>query len=174
LGAAQVGLGRSLEGMAILRGGLDLYQGLRSPPVFWPLLLSVQAAACLQAGAPVEGLAAVDSALEIMGSGDGTTLLPELQILKGDLLSAILAEQDPENAEAAGWYGMALDNAQKRNARMSQLRTATRLCRIAVQNQRLESARRVLAEIYGRFTEGWSTRDLIEAHEALGAAAPES
>ena len=45
LGAAQAGLGRFEEGLANIRIGMDLYQGLRSPPIFWTMLLWLDAAA---------------------------------------------------------------------------------------------------------------------------------
>jgi len=37
LGAAQVGVGRAEERLANVSAGMNLYQGLRSPPVFWPM-----------------------------------------------------------------------------------------------------------------------------------------
>ncbi len=57
LGAAQVGLDRFDEGLANVRTGVDLYQGMRSPPVFWPMLLFVSAAANLRAGRPADAIA---------------------------------------------------------------------------------------------------------------------
>ena len=44
-----------------------MYQGLRTPPVFWPLLLYVRARACARAGRPAEGLDFIDEAIEISG-----------------------------------------------------------------------------------------------------------
>jgi hypothetical protein len=58
----------------------------------------------------------VDEALEIAGRGSGTTALPELQLLKGDLLLALGRADDPEP-----WFRRALDIAQHLDARMSQL-----------------------------------------------------
>ena len=98
LGAAQVGLGRPEEGLAHLRRGMDLYQGLRSPPIFWPMLLAIHATACHHAGRPADGLPAADAALETLGQGAGGTMLPEVQVLKGDLL---VARQWPRDGQAA-------------------------------------------------------------------------
>ena len=59
-GAARVGLGRVDEGLADVRNGIGLYGELRSPPIFWPFLLFVQARACADAGRSAEGLSAVE------------------------------------------------------------------------------------------------------------------
>lgn len=162
LGAAQVGLGQAAEGLAAIRSGTALYQDLRSPPVFWPLLLVLEAGACLGAGQPAAGLPAIDAAIEIMGSGGGSTLGPELHLLKGDLLAALAADAEP-------WYRRALDRAVALDARMTQLRAATRLARRhpAVDDGGAEL--RTLTAIYETFDEGLGIADLREARDLLDA-----
>jgi hypothetical protein len=68
LGAANTGTGRPEDGLAQIRDGLDLYHGLKAPPVFWPLLLYVQAGAYARSGRPAEGLGMIEDAIEIAGS----------------------------------------------------------------------------------------------------------
>ena len=63
LGAARADLGQHDEGLDEIRTGIAQYQGLRSPPVFWPLLLYVRARACMRAGRPAEGLDFIDQAI---------------------------------------------------------------------------------------------------------------
>ena len=115
LGAAQVGVGQAEEGLANVSAGMNLYQGLRSPPIFWPMLLSIQAAAFLHAGRPAEGLPRIDPAIEMMSPGGGTSLLSEFYILKGDLLLALATQQGRDVAEAEHWYRLALDHARALN-----------------------------------------------------------
>jgi len=43
LGAANTGSGRPEDGLADVHDGLDLYHSLKTPPVFSPLVLYVQA-----------------------------------------------------------------------------------------------------------------------------------
>jgi hypothetical protein len=86
LGAAATVMGQVEDGLAKVRQGIDLYQGLRTPPVFWPMLRALEAGAYPQVGRVEDGLAMVDEALEIAGRGSGMTMLPEFQLLKGDLL----------------------------------------------------------------------------------------
>jgi hypothetical protein len=162
LGAAETALGREEEGLSQIRQGIDLYQGLKTPPVFWPLLLYVQAGACARAGRADEGVALIDEAIEVAGRGSGTTLLPEFQVLRGDLLSA-----GPEGNGAEHCFQRALSVARDLDARMSQLRAATRLCRLSRERGDAEEGRRLLNAVHETFMEGFTTPDLIEAGELL-------
>ena len=130
LGAAQAGLGRCDEGLANIRVGMDLYKGLRSPPIFWTMLLWLDAAASHRAGRAADALRPLDTAIEMMSLGGGTTLLSELQILRGDLILALPADDGSDHSQAQHWYRLAFDRARDLGARMSQLRAATRLCRV--------------------------------------------
>jgi predicted ATPase/class 3 adenylate cyclase len=164
LGAANTGMGRSEEGLTQIRQGIDLYQGLKTPPVFWPLLLFVQAGAHAQAGKTADGLALIDEALEIAGRGSGMTLLPEFQLLKGDLL---LALPKATGANPEPWFQQASDIAKGLDARMSQLRAAIRLCRLWRDQDNADQGTRVLRAVYDTFTEGFTTADLAEARALL-------
>jgi predicted ATPase len=170
-GASEVGLGRFEDGLARLHGGMTLYHGLGSPPVFWPMLLSIQASALLGARRPAEARAPTEEALAIM-SAAGTSLLSEIQLLKGDLIAALAAEEGREDTEAEQWYRMAFERARERNVRISQLRAAMRLCRAANGKSGQDAAKQALAEVYASFTEGASTRDLLEARKLLDGATP--
>ena len=86
LGAAKTDLGHFDEGLAEIADGVAQYQGLRSPPVFWPLLLYVRARACARAGRPGEGLGFIDQAIELSGGGALPTLF---FAMKGELLLAL-------------------------------------------------------------------------------------
>jgi tetratricopeptide (TPR) repeat protein len=163
-GAALAGMGRAEEGLTQTNRGMDLYQGMKTPPVFWPLLLFVQAGACGQAGRPAEGLIPLDKALKIVGPSSGNLLSSGLCRLKGDLLLAL----SPENpAEAEAWFQQALEVAQERQARMMELRAAISLSRLWRQQGKAEQGRRLLSDSYGRFTEGFTTADLKEARALL-------
>ena len=163
LGAANTAVGQVEEGLAKVRQGVDLYQGLKTPPVFWPMLRALEAGAYAQAGRVEEGLAMVDEALEISGRGSGTTLLPEFQLLKGDLL---LALGQGDGADPEPWFQRAFDLAQRLDARMSQLRAAVRLCRLRSGRDPGTAAARLRA-VHDTFTEGFATADLTEARALL-------
>ena len=169
LGVAQTGLGRPGEGMTNLQAGMDLYRGLRSPPVFWPILLLLAATACHRAGRPADGLRQIEAATEIIGVVGAGALFPEFQIVKGDLIAAG-ANGSVDQAER--WYQLAFDGARELNARMSQLRAATRLSRGCYVRGQHEAVVRTLGPVYASFSEGLATVDLTEARDLLTAIAP--
>ena len=162
LGAANTGIGRPEDGLAQIRDGLDLYHGLKTPPVFWPLLLYVQAGAYARSGRPAEGLGMIEDAIEIAGSE--LTVLPELYLLKGDLL---LAVSHAGGSAAEPWFQRGFDMAEDLDARMSQLRASVRLCRLWRDQGKPEEGSRPLRVLYENFTEGFATVDLREASDLL-------
>jgi predicted ATPase/class 3 adenylate cyclase len=166
LGAAKTGLGRAEEGLAQLQEGVNLYRGLRTPPVFWPLLLLFYAGAQAQAGRPAEGLALLDEAFGATDKSAGIALVPEFQLLRGDLLLA-LADGTRESPESC--FQQALDIATDMDAKMIQLRAAVRLCRLRPNDHGREE-NRLLRSIYDTFTEGFTTADLSEARDLLAGS----
>ena len=172
LGAAQVRLGHVEEGLAGIRTGMDLYQGLRTPPVFWPMLLFLDAGASHSAGRPAAGLVPIDAAIEMMSVGSGTTILPELHLLKGDLLAALAGGEGDQHSSAEPWYRLAFDRAAELDARMTRLRAATRLARLRQAEGDPDAAAATLGPIYATFTEGFATADVLDARELLDAVQP--
>ncbi len=163
-GAALAGMGRAEEGLRQTNRGIELYQELKTPPVFWPILLLIRAGVCGQAGKPIDGVILVDEALDIVGKGSRNPLSSELCRLKGDMLLAL----SPENqAEAGTWFQQALKIAQERQARMLELRAAMSLSRLWREQGKPEPGRQLLNEAYERLTEGFTTADLKEAKALL-------
>jgi predicted ATPase len=88
----------------------------------------------------------------------------ELHRLRGELLLA----QDPSDAgRAEGCFRSAIDIARAQRARSWELRAATSLARLLCDTGRRDEAHAILSEIYHWFTEGFDTRDLIEAKAVL-------
>ena len=170
-GAARVEVGRSEDGLADVRAGIGLYGELRSPPIFWPFLLFVQARACASGEQPAEGLQAIDRSIEIIGMDSGASLLPELAIVKGDLLRGLSQVDGHVAADAEPWYRQALDLATELGALTAQLRASTRLARLRVEAGDPVGATSQLGPIVGSLSEGFDTADLREARELLEAVA---
>jgi predicted ATPase len=159
-GAALAGMGSADEGLTLIERAMNTYQGLKTPPVFWPLLLCLQAGACGLAGRPGDGLTLLDEAVEIATQSPGPTLWSEFFQLKGDLLLALSTDNA---AEAESWLQRAVDTAAEVQAPMLQLRAALRLGRLWREQGKTEPARKLLSDAYERLTEGFSTADLREA-----------
>ena len=81
-GAANAILGHPEEGLAQFREGMDQYQGMRSPPVFWPFLRIVEAATLTTAGRTADALTVLDEAVPLVGD-----LAPGglIHIIRGDV-----------------------------------------------------------------------------------------
>ena len=91
--------------------------------------------------------------------------LPELHRLRGDFLWMKPDQTDLESVEEE--YRKAIHYSQKFNALSQELRAVTRLGRLLQSERRLDEAYALLAPVYAKFSEGFGTRDLIEAKVLL-------
>jgi hypothetical protein len=171
LGAARTALGRSEEGLMEIDEGIAMYKGLRTPPVFWPLLLFVRAEAHARAGMPADGLGLIEEAIEIAEEGSGLTLAPEFLRLRGELLHAL---SGPDGHSAEDSLLRAYEIAVELDARMPQLRAAIGLCRYDRERGDAERGSRLLGATFATFTEGFMTPDLIDAADLLEGVSDEA
>jgi predicted ATPase/class 3 adenylate cyclase len=161
-GVAMTGLGQPEEGLPRMDQGIALYQGLTTPPIFWPLLLSVRARGFALGGRPEEGLPLIDEAIDMITGDD--FLFPEFTLLKGDLLITL---DDADAAEPL--FQRALEVARELGLRTPQLQAATRLTRLRrAAGKQAETD--MLRAIYRTFDEGFDTTDLAEARTVLDEA----
>ena len=73
----------------------------------------------------------------------------------------------PDVAAAERCFVSAMELARGRQEKSLELRAATSLARLWRQHGRDADARRMLGDVYGWFTEGFATADLIAAKELL-------
>ena len=71
--------------------------------------------------------------------------------------------------EAETCFRQAIDVARNQSAKSLELQAVMSLCRLLQKQGKPEEARKLLAEIYGWFTEGFDTADLQEAKALLEA-----
>jgi predicted ATPase len=88
----------------------------------------------------------------------------ELHRLRGEL-AVRLPHPDPVRAEDS--FRTALAIAREQGTRGYELRAATSLARLWGKQGRRGEARDLLAPLYGSFTEGFDTADLIDAKALL-------
>jgi tetratricopeptide (TPR) repeat protein len=166
LGTTLVEFGSAEKGLALIGQGLRAYQNLKTPPVFWPMLLHLCASAYGAASQPATGLQMLNEAMEVevASSKSADTFASEFLILKGALLLMLSSDNV---AEAQALYEQAVRNAQEVHAPMLQLRAAIRLSRLWQERGDAERARTILSEAYSKITEGYATPDLKEASMLL-------
>jgi len=70
-------------------------------------------------------------------------------------------------AKAETYFEHALTVARQQKAKSWELRAATSLARLWHDQGKVQQARKLLAPVYGWFTEGFDTRDLKEAKALL-------
>src|SRR4029450_3015025 len=145
------------EGLAQIESGIAAYEGLRTPPVFWPLLLFIKAIGRGLGGRPTDGLRLLEEAMGIVGQDH--LLYPDFALLRGDLL---LGSGDVEGAVPS--FLRAFDVAQSLGLRTPELRAATRLSRVG-----RTDGTELLREVYETFTEGHDAPDLVDARAVLDA-----
>jgi tetratricopeptide (TPR) repeat protein len=164
LGVAQMALGQPEQGLAMIEQGFARYQGLKTPPVFYPQLIGMRAEAFARVGRPTEGLNLLEDLLQNMEEERILRELPPLILLKGELLLAI----SPENrTEAAGIFKAILAKRGHMGGKIVALQAATRLCQLEMMEGKAEQSGQALAEIYESFTEGFDTVDLRAARKVL-------
>jgi predicted ATPase/class 3 adenylate cyclase len=164
LGAAEMVLGVAEVGLEKIEQGFALYQGLKTPPVFFPQLISMRAIAFAQAGRPAEGLKLLDGLLQDMDEERLLRELPPLLLLKGELL---LAESPENTAAATEILRSILTGAGHVGGKIITLQAATKLCKLEMLDGKAEESGQILAEIYDSFTEGFETADMREAKAVL-------
>jgi predicted ATPase len=158
--------GRREEGIAQMHQGLTTLQatggGLRLP-----YYLALLAEAYGNHGEPGESLHVLADAFDhVQHTGEGWWEA-ELQRRKGELLlqGAGSRRQAAETPEAC--FHRALEVARRQQAKALELRAVMSLSRLWQQQGKYDTARQMLAEVYGWFSEGFDTVELQEAKALL-------
>jgi DNA-binding winged helix-turn-helix (wHTH) protein/tetratricopeptide (TPR) repeat protein len=129
---------------------------------------------CLHAKKTQEGVRAVDEALRLVRDNGERTWEAELYRLKGELLvqrasakATKSKRQERDITEAELCFATAIARARESGSKSFELRAAMSLYRLSSRKDKRNEARRILAEVYDWFTEGFSTRDLTDARQLL-------
>jgi len=153
--------GESDEGIAETRRGIKMWQDTGSY-LNQPIAMAMLGRSLWKAGRTDEALETLETELGEAERRHELQFAPELHRLKGE----ILRERGLE-AEAEACFERARSLARHQGARMLELRATTSLGRIWARTGRADEAKRVVAEAYDAFTEGFATPDLRAARELL-------
>ncbi len=146
-----------------LRSGLERTREV-AYYLFYAFFLGQLAEVLGRAGRIEEGLVEIDAALRYANEFESLWCMPELLRIKGN----ILAKQDrPDFAAVYDHLTQALDLAHQQGALSWELRAATSLARLLIDQGRSADATALLRPVYDRFTEGFATADLKTAKALL-------
>jgi class 3 adenylate cyclase/predicted ATPase len=162
-GWALVEQGQCEEGIAQLGEGLVAYRatGAELECSHWLALL---AEAYRDTGQPEEGLRLIAEALDHVAQTGIVYYEAELHRLDAELR---LRLDPPDEQRAEAGFRRALETAGRQQAKSWELRAATSLAGLWGKQGRQTEARELLAPVYGWFTEGFDTADLIKAKALL-------
>jgi len=135
-----------------------------------PYFLALLAELYQRLGQATEGLAVLAEAQEAVDKSGERSWAPELYRLKGELTlqrSGDRTAGTESQSEIETYFQQSLEMASRIGAKSLELRAALSLSRLWQQQGRRAEARRVLGDVYGRFTEGFDTADLQEARTLL-------
>jgi predicted ATPase len=160
--------GQADEGITAIRQGLDTMQAMGTK-TRRSHSLALLAEAHASAGQVVQGLSALDEALSQVEESGERYFESEIHRLRGELLLIQGDETatDTSLGRAEGCFQRAIEVARRQQARSWELRATMSLARLWGAQGKGEAARKVLTEVYGWFTEGFDTPDLMEAKALL-------
>jgi class 3 adenylate cyclase/predicted ATPase len=168
LGTLHKGAGMLLEGrpeetLPLLRTGYAAFRATGAG-VRVPSYLCMLCDACMQVGRFEEAHQALREGLAVAEKTDDRCHEAELHRLTGELL---LAESAQQTAAAEACFHRAIATARQQQSKGWELRATVSLARLWQRQGRREEARDALATIYGAYSEGFTTRDLVEANAML-------
>ena len=116
-----------------------------------------------------EALRALKDAVASAGAGEDGQVwyVPELLRIKGEVLLLQAADRSTQAAEDC--FNQAGEMAREHDALFWELRIALSLARLRMTQRRDGEAKRILAQVYERFTGGYETTDLRAARIMLDA-----
>jgi class 3 adenylate cyclase/predicted ATPase len=164
-GLALVKQGQVAEGLAQFHASMDALQGMQSGDA-QALRLTQLAELYRYTGQSEAGLHALAAAMT--ADTEERFDVAGRYRSQGELL-LLLPDPDLHRAETCFQHALAVARCQQ--ARSSELRAALSLSRLWQRQGKGDAARKLLAPIYGWFTEGFDTADLQEAKALLKALA---
>ena len=155
------------EFLSLLQGiGARVFNGITS-------IYASAGELCLGAGMIDEGTSKVEGALAIASSTHEGFYEAELQRLRGELSRRFPSSNQGDDV-AEQCFLKAIDIAVRQGAKSLELRVAMSVARLWRAQGRVADAHQVLSQTLGWFTEGFGTRDLVEAQGLLDKLHPDS
>jgi predicted ATPase/DNA-binding winged helix-turn-helix (wHTH) protein len=159
--------GDANSGLRLLRAAFDDPTTAGSAARLFAFLIS---AASRHAGQIADGLPEIEDAIVRSELTEERWLIAELLRVKGEI--HLWRGASGAAADAESHFRRALELARQQGALSWELRAATNLVRLGRDQGQREEAHRLLASVYDRFTEGFTTADLKAAKTLLDNSKP--
>jgi predicted ATPase len=156
-GAVEVGLAEMVRALAEQQAVSGSFLG--------DVMLAFIASAHGRAGQLDEGLQRVDEGIALAGTNLERIFAAELWRVKGELLLG--SARRAKRVAADQCFRRALDIAREQEAASLALRAAMSLVRLSIARGENTKAMRPLRSVYASFTEGFGSKDLLEARDLL-------
>jgi adenylate cyclase len=163
-GRALAGRGEATAGIVEIRRGLAMSDSIGAR-IFRPQLCAQLADVYAQNCEFQQALAALDEAQATIDSTEERFWQSEVLRIRGKVLN----KSNGPAADAESYFSRALEVSGQQRAKSLELRAATSLARFWRDRAKPQEARRLLADVYGWFTEGFDTADLRKAQHLLAA-----
>jgi tetratricopeptide (TPR) repeat protein len=154
------------EGIELIREAIADWRASGAELVI-PQLQQVLAAALAQCGSYEEALAAIEEALSVISSTGDRSFEADCWRWKGELLWRSMEGNDSGHPEAEACLHKAIAIARQQKAISLELRAHTRLGPLLARRGEVKTAHQALAEVHGKFQEGFDTHDLKRARQIL-------
>jgi predicted ATPase len=155
--------GQASEAVDILAPGLAAY-GATGATIWTPLHLAYLARAHAELGQTVNAWHSVGESIAVLAKTRELWCEAEIHRVAGEIS---LKSREPDAAKAQAYFERALAVARTQQAKSWELRGAMSMARLWRDQGKPKQACKLLAPVYGWFTEGFDTRDLREAKALL-------
>jgi len=158
--------GRREEALPVLLKGFGAFRATGAE-VRVPSYLGLLGDAYTQSARFADAHQALNEGLAVAEKNDDRCHEAELYRLKGELLLA----ESRDDAAAEDCFRRAIETARRQQSKGWDLRATMSLARLWQRQGRRDEARHGLAGIYGTYTEGFTTPDLVDAKGLLDTLA---
>jgi len=162
-GIARVELGDFEKGYEVLTSGTELWNSSGGTAQN-PMLNTLRRAALVGMNRTDQAIHLLKEVIEFVDRTGHKTWWPEPYRLLGRAHIGTAKYSEPE---ATHWFTEAIKRARAMDAKSYELRAARDLARLWAEQKERWKAYELLAPVFGRFTEGFDTRDLKDARALL-------
>jgi predicted ATPase len=159
--------GDGKTGVKLLREALDALHAARYELVTTTLMISLAQGLALD-GEWAQAERTIDDTLHLVETNGDLLYMPEVLRTKALILAC---DGDGDLVRAEENFLLALACAGRQSALSWELKAATSFAAMRQAQGRVDEAGEILEPVYARFTEGFGTRDLVEAKALLSRLA---